>query len=94
MVPRDCTPHLVDAIYLQADETVTAPPRTEQQQQQQQQTKQPRTFVISYEQDAFLKDGEPFQMMSGSFHYFRVPRIYWRDRLHKMRQAGLNTVET
>nr|XP_023026961.1 beta-galactosidase-1-like protein 3 [Leptinotarsa decemlineata] len=27
-------------------------------------------------------------------HYFRVPKNYWRDRLRKMRAAGLNTVET
>lgn len=53
-----------------------------------------RSFAIGYEQDAFLKDGEPFQMRSGSLHYFRVPRVYWRDRLRKLRRAGLNTVAT
>lgn len=57
-------------------------------------TRRSRSFVIDYEKDAFLKDGQPFQMLSGSLHYFRVPRIYWRDRLRKMRKAGLNTVAT
>jgi beta-galactosidase GanA len=27
-------------------------------------------------------------------HYFRIPPQYWRDRLRKLRAAGLNTVET
>lgn len=27
-------------------------------------------------------------------HYFRIPSTYWRDRLKKLRAAGLNTVET
>ncbi|CAG9815746.1 unnamed protein product [Phaedon cochleariae] len=31
---------------------------------------------------------------SGAVHYFRVPKPYWRDRLRKLRAAGLNTVET
>ncbi|XP_049514348.1 beta-galactosidase-like [Dermacentor silvarum] len=25
-------------------------------------------------------------------HYFRVPRAYWKDRLYKIKMAGLNTV--
>ncbi|KAM7287530.1 beta-galactosidase-1-like protein [Ixodes scapularis] len=28
----------------------------------------------------------------GEIDYFRVPRAYWKDRLHKMRMAGLNTI--
>ncbi|PSN30941.1 hypothetical protein C0J52_24075, partial [Blattella germanica] len=54
----------------------------------------PRTFTIDYEHDQFLKDGEPFRYVAGSFHYFRAPRAYWRDRLRKMRAAGLNAVST
>nr|CAI5853450.1 unnamed protein product [Callosobruchus analis] len=40
-----------------------------------------------------LNDKEVF-IYSGAMHYFRVPRPYWRDRLRKLRAAGLNTVET
>nr|CAI5860129.1 unnamed protein product [Callosobruchus analis] len=40
-----------------------------------------------------LNDKEVF-VYSGAMHYFRVPRPYWRDRLRKLRAAGLNTVET
>ncbi|XP_063239683.1 beta-galactosidase isoform X2 [Bacillus rossius redtenbacheri] len=53
-----------------------------------------REFRIDYENDQFLLDGEPFRYVSGSLHYFRVPRAYWRDRLRKYRAAGLNAVST
>jgi beta-galactosidase len=42
----------------------------------------------------FLLNGQPFNYVSGSIHYFRVPHPYWRDRLQKLRQAGFNTVQT
>ena len=53
-----------------------------------------RSFTIDYENDVFLKDGEPFRYISGSFHYFRVAEFYWKDRLAKMKAAGLNTLQT
>lgn len=39
-------------------------------------------------------NGKPFRYISGSAHYFRMPRMYWRDRLRKLRAAGLNAVST
>lgn len=42
----------------------------------------------------FLLDGSPFVIRSGSMHYPRVPRPYWRDRMRKLRALGLNTVCT
>ncbi|CAN8004542.1 unnamed protein product [Ixodes hexagonus] len=53
---------------------------------------QTRSFVIDKANKCFLKDNQLFQYISGSMDYFRVPRAYWKDRLHKMRMAGLNTV--
>ncbi|XP_047387747.1 beta-galactosidase [Sciurus carolinensis] len=53
-----------------------------------------RTFEIDYNKDRFLKDGQPFRYISGSIHYFRVPRFYWKDRLLKMKMAGLNAIQT
>ncbi|PFX18824.1 Beta-galactosidase [Stylophora pistillata] len=53
-----------------------------------------KSFTIDYENDCFLKDGEPFRYISGSLHYVRVPRFYWKDRLLKMKAGGLNTVQT
>ena len=53
-----------------------------------------RSFIIDYENNVFLKDGKVFQYISGGIHYFRVPRMYWKDRLMKMKAAGLNTIQT
>ncbi|KAM6169237.1 beta-galactosidase [Rhynchocyon petersi] len=52
-----------------------------------------RTFTIDYNQDSFLKDGQRFRYISGSIHYNRIPRFYWKDRLLKMRMAGLNAIQ-
>ncbi len=38
--------------------------------------------------------GKEKQILSGAMHYFRIHPDYWRDRLVKLRQCGLNTVET
>ena len=44
--------------------------------------------------DTFYLDGNPFQIISGAIHYFRVVPEYWRDRLEKLKAMGCNTVET
>ena len=51
-----------------------------------------KTFTV--EKDGFRLGGEPFRVISGAIHYFRVPREYWRDRLIKLKACGFNTVET
>ncbi|KAM7291243.1 putative beta-galactosidase precursor, partial [Ixodes scapularis] len=53
-----------------------------------------RSFTIDYENNCFLKDGEPFQIISGSMHYFRTLPEQWEDRLTTMKTAGLNTLQT
>ena len=53
-----------------------------------------RSFTIDWKNNVFLKDGEPFRYISGSFHYFRVPKFYWQDRMMKMKAAGLNALQT
>lgn len=53
-----------------------------------------RTFQIDYENNCFKKDGESFRYISGSIHYSRVPRYYWKDRLLKMYMAGLDAIQT
>ncbi|XP_066883025.1 beta-galactosidase-1-like protein isoform X8 [Kogia breviceps] len=52
-----------------------------------------RSFVVDRDHDRFLLDGAPFRYVSGSLHYFRVPRVLWADRLFKMRLSGLNAVQ-
>ncbi len=51
-----------------------------------------RSLTIAGSQ--FLRNGRPYQVISGAIHYPRVPREYWRDRLRKARAMGLNTIET
>ncbi|NWH75795.1 BGAL galactosidase, partial [Piaya cayana] len=53
-----------------------------------------RSFGIDYDSDCFVKDGRPFRYISGSIHYSRVPRYYWKDRLLKMKMAGLDAIQT
>ena len=44
--------------------------------------------------DDFELDGEPYRILSGAIHYFRVHPDLWADRIHKARLMGLNTIET
>ena len=53
---------------------------------------QARTFSIGDEH--FMLDGEPFRILAGALHYFRVHPDLWADRIHKARLMGLNTIET
>ncbi|OQA88982.1 MAG: Beta-galactosidase precursor [Lentisphaerae bacterium ADurb.Bin242] len=41
-----------------------------------------------------MLDGKEFQILSGAMHYFRIHPGYWHDRLTKLKQCGMNTVET
>ena len=50
------------------------------------------TFEVSYERDAFLLDGKPFQIRCGELHFARIPRAYWRHRIRMCKALGLNTV--
>ena len=49
---------------------------------------------FAIKEGSFWLDGKPFQIISGSIHYFRVVPEYWRDRLEKLKAMGCNTVET
>ncbi|XP_075544263.1 beta-galactosidase-like isoform X3 [Dermacentor variabilis] len=53
-----------------------------------------RSFVIDYENNRFLKDGEPIQIVAGGIHYFRTLPQQWEDRLITMKAAGLNAIQT
>ncbi|XP_077518777.1 beta-galactosidase-like [Amblyomma americanum] len=53
-----------------------------------------RSFVIDYENNRYLKDGEPIQIVSGSMHSFRTLPEQWDERLATMRAAGLNAIQT
>ena len=49
-----------------------------------------RPIYIDDTLGTFIKDDRPFRYISGSFHYWRTPPYYWKDRLLKMASAGLH----
>lgn len=49
---------------------------------------------IRYDNQCFIIDGKDTFLYSGSFHYFRCPKPLWAERFRKMKEAGLNCVET
>lgn len=51
-------------------------------------------MTFTFDDKQFLLDGKPYPMLAGAIHYFRCPPEYWRDRLLKLKECGLNTVET
>ena len=50
--------------------------------------------ILTYKGKRFYMDGEPYEVISGAMHYFRIPEAYWYDRLLKLKECGFNTVET
>ncbi len=42
----------------------------------------------------FTFDGKPAVIISGSIHYPRVPRAYWKDRIRKAKAMGFNCIGT
>ncbi|KAH9597231.1 Glycoside hydrolase 35 [Trypanosoma melophagium] len=53
-----------------------------------------RSFSISKNGSTFLRDGKPFQVISGGFHYFRALAAEWPQRFDTIAASGVNTVET
>lgn len=49
---------------------------------------------LNADNSQFTLNDRNISLYSGAMHYFRIPKQYWRDRLRKLRAAGLNTVET
>jgi beta-galactosidase len=44
--------------------------------------------------DVLTTTTEPFRLLAGAMHYFRIPPAYWEDRILKCRRMGCNTIET
>ncbi|XP_016047428.2 beta-galactosidase-1-like protein 2 [Erinaceus europaeus] len=51
-----------------------------------------RKVGLKAEDSKFTLEGIPFQILSGTIHYFRVPREYWKNSLQKLQACGFNTV--
>jgi len=53
-----------------------------------------RAQTLSYTATNFTLDNEPFRIVSGSVHYFRIAPAQWRSVLQSARAMGLNTIST
>lgn len=85
MIRMNCILMLMVCFYLYAGSLPVAPTPNPPGQSQP-------TFGI--EGRHFTFDGKPAVIISGSIHYPRIPRPYWRDRFKKARAMGLNTIST
>ena len=50
--------------------------------------------IIRYDSQCFTIHGQDRFLYSACFHYCRCPRELWRDRMLKLKLAGINTIET
>ena len=50
--------------------------------------------ILTKKGNKLFKDNKEHQVFSGAMHYFRTMPDDWYDRLLKLRECGLNTVET
>jgi hypothetical protein len=59
---------------------------------------EPRVFPhpdrIRYDSQCLTIDDKDTMIYSGAFHYFRCPKALWPERFQKIKDAGLNCVET
>jgi beta-galactosidase len=54
----------------------------------------PAETTLTWHDRRLHRHGVPHQILSGSLHYFRVHPDLWRDRLRRLADLGLNTVDT
>ncbi|WP_347107984.1 beta-galactosidase family protein [Paenarthrobacter sp. S56] len=50
--------------------------------------------LLSYSDAVLYRSGEPYRILAGAIHYFRVHPDLWRDRLRRLKAMGANTVDT
>ncbi len=50
--------------------------------------------TIEWNAKSYKINGKPEFLISGEFHYFRVPRKDWKERLERFQEAGGNCVAT
>ena len=49
---------------------------------------------LTFTPQAYQIDGQSTYLMSGEFHYFRVPKADWRERMRLFKEAGGNCLAT
>ena len=54
----------------------------------------PAESTLSFADGRLLRSGEPYRLMAGSMHYFRVHPGQWADRMSRLADLGVNAVDT
>ncbi len=54
----------------------------------------PGGHTITLDSRSLLRNGEPWVLLSGEFHFSRCPESEWRDELLKMKAGGVSLVTT
>ncbi|MEV0616793.1 glycoside hydrolase family 35 protein [Nonomuraea sp. NPDC050404] len=54
----------------------------------------PPTSTLTWHGGRLFRHGVPHRILSGALHYFRVHPALWRDRIRRLADLGLNTVDT
>lgn len=49
---------------------------------------------LTFDRNQFYLDGEPFRIIAGDIHYFRIHPNDWKKRLQLAKDFGLNTIQT
>ena len=49
---------------------------------------------VTFDESGYFIDGQRGYLVSGEFHYFRVPKADWRRRMDLARAAGMNAIAT
>ncbi|MGD1085866.1 MAG: beta-galactosidase, partial [Verrucomicrobiota bacterium] len=52
----------------------------------------PGGHTLTLDSRSLLRDGQPWLLISGEFHYARCPDSEWRDELLKMKAGGVSVV--
>jgi hypothetical protein len=54
----------------------------------------PGGHTLTLDSRGLLRDGKPWVLISGEFHFSRCPKTEWRDELLKMKAGGVSLVTT
>jgi beta-galactosidase len=54
----------------------------------------PTRTTLTWHGRRLYRRGQPHQILSGAMHYFRVHPDLWRDRIRRLVDLGLNTLDT
>ena len=57
-------------------------------------TTAPGGHTLTLDSSSLLRDGRPWVLISGEFHFSRCPEAEWRDELLKMKAGGVSVVTT